>query len=55
LPLRPRKAPLRPQTIGLRRPNQTRLPQKSQDDEEGGAEAGMHELQDEGAVGAEAV
>lgn len=41
---RPRKAPLRPQTVRLRRSNETRLPQKGKDDQEGGAEAGMHEL-----------
>lgn len=41
---RPRQAPLRPQTVRLRRPNEARLPQEGKDDQEGGAEAGMHEL-----------
>lgn len=55
LPLRPRKTPLRPQTIGLRWPNKTCLPQESQDNKEGGVEAGVHAMQDQGTIGAQAM
>lgn len=48
--IRPRKAPIRPQTVRLRRSNKTRLPQESQDNEEGGVKIGMHILQDEGTA-----
>lgn len=53
--LRPRKAALRPQAIRLRRSDETSVPQEGQDDEEGGAEAGVHVVQDEGAAGVEAM
>ena len=53
LPLRAGQTPIRPQAIRVRWPDQTGIPQKSQDDEEGGAAAGMCEMQDQESIGVE--
>ena len=52
---RSRKAPLRPQAIWLRWSDEASLPQKGKDNEEGGFEVGMYKLQDQGAIGVEAL
>ncbi len=48
-----RKAALWSQAVGIRWADEAGVPQESQDDEEGGAEAGVHELQNQVATGAE--
>ena len=55
LPLRTRKAPIRSQAVRVWWSDKTSVPQKSKDNEEGGAPVRMHAMQDEGAVGAKAV
>ena len=55
LPIRTRKAPIRPQAVRLRWSDETRVPQEGKDDEEGCVAVRMHVVQDQGAVGAQAL
>lgn len=55
LPIRSGKAPIRPQAVRLWWSDEARLPQEGQDNQEGRAEVRMHELQNEGPAGTEAV
>ena len=52
---RPGKAQIRPQAVRLRRSNEARVPQEGKDDQEGRAEIRMHTMQDQGAIGAQAL
>ncbi len=53
--LRPGKAPLRSQAVGLRRSDKTSVPQEGQDHKEGCAPVRMHTMQVQGAAGVEAL
>ena len=53
--VRARKASLRSQTIRLWWSNEARVPQEGEDYEEGRVKIGVHNLQDEGTTGVEAM
>merc|ERR1711939_1226829 len=55
LPIRARKASIRPQAIRLWWSNEARFPQEGKDNQEGRVEIGMHSLQDKGTISVEAM
>ena len=53
--IRARKTKIRSQAVWIRRPDKTRLQKEGKDNEEGRFEAGVHNMQDKGTTGAEAM